>query len=136
MPFVRIEYMKEAHHNKNLNKISKTIQQTLINEFDVPIKDYFQVFQSHETHEFFYDESYFLNSKRSNKLLYIYVTLAPGRSKAEKLRFYKELSTSLSTHCGIQTEDIFILLVETERENWSFGNGLAQALEGGIPIEK
>jgi 4-oxalocrotonate tautomerase len=32
----------------------------------------------------------------------------------------------LHEEAGIRREDVFINLVETAKENWSFGNGIAQ----------
>ena len=127
MPFVRVDYMKGQYKKQELSEVSQVIQNTLMENFDIPAKDYFQIFQSHEDFEFCYDPNYF-DISRTDKLLYIYVTCAPGRSQAKKLRLYKELSSALSAKCSINSENIFIILNETARENWSFGNGLAQAL--------
>jgi len=127
MPFVRVDYMKGQYKKQELSDVSKVIQSMLMKNFDIPAKDYFQIFQSHEDFEFYYDPNYF-DISRTDKLLYIYITCAPGRSQAKKLRLYKELSSALSAKCNIASENIFILLIETGRENWSFGNGLAQAL--------
>jgi phenylpyruvate tautomerase PptA (4-oxalocrotonate tautomerase family) len=127
MPFVRVDYMKGQYSKQELSDVSKVIQSILMKEFDVPAKDYFQIFQSHEDFEFYYDPNYF-DVSRADKLLYIYITCAPGRSQPKKLRFYKELSSELSIKCTVTPENIFIVLIEAERENWSFGNGLAQAL--------
>lgn len=135
MPFIRVEYMKGQYQDKDLPNISKSIQNVLMEEFNVPAKDYFQVFQSHDKSEFYYDPNYF-NIPRTDKLLYIYVTLAPGRSQEKKFRFYKNLSYILSTNCDIRQENIFIVLVETGRDNWTFGNGLAQASEVNIGGEE
>jgi hypothetical protein len=33
---------------------------------------------------------------------------------------------SIHAQLGIRKEDVFINLVETAKENWSFGNGIAQ----------
>lgn len=134
MPFVRVDYMKGQYTKEQLCSISKTIQSVLIEQFNVPSKDYFQIYQQHEDFEFYYDPEYF-NVARTDKLLYIYVTLAHGRSQLKKFEFYQKLSCLLSTTCSIRKEDVFIMLVESERENWSFGNGLAQAFEpnnGGV----
>ena len=50
--------------------------------------------------------------------------------KAEQLSskkaFYKRLTERLQSLLGIRVEDVFISLVEVKKENWSFGNGVAQ----------
>ncbi|MCJ1969676.1 tautomerase family protein [Lactococcus carnosus] len=127
MPFVRIDYIKNQYSEEELTKISRVLQSSLVDDFDVPEKDCFQVFQNHESFEFHYDPDY-LCGTRTDRLLYIYITCGDGRSQAKKLKFYETLSLSLSRQCQVETENIFIILNESERENWSFGNGLAQAL--------
>lgn len=127
MPFVHIDYMKNKYCPEELKDISQVIQNSLVTEFDVPKEDGFQVFQNHEPFEFYYHPDY-LCGTRTDKLLYIYITCGDGRSQAKKLKFYDILSLSLQQQCQIETKNVFIILNETERENWSFGNGLAQAL--------
>jgi phenylpyruvate tautomerase PptA (4-oxalocrotonate tautomerase family) len=43
-----------------------------------------------------------------------------------KKAFYKMVSERLHQELGLSKEDIFINLVEVKKENWSFGNGVAQ----------
>jgi len=39
---------------------------------------------------------------------------------------YLGIAEGLHAAVGIRREDVFINLVEVKRENWSFGNGVAQ----------
>jgi 4-oxalocrotonate tautomerase len=39
----------------------------------------------------------------------------------------------LAEEQGFRKEDVFIDLVETSRENWSFGNGIAQYADAPPP---
>jgi 4-oxalocrotonate tautomerase len=39
---------------------------------------------------------------------------------------FKRLADLLHEEAGIRREDVFVNLVETAKENWSFGNGIAQ----------
>ncbi len=43
-----------------------------------------------------------------------------------KQAFYKALADGLHQRAGIRREDIVVSLVEVKKENWSFGNGIAQ----------
>ncbi len=43
-----------------------------------------------------------------------------------KKKFYRALADRLSAELGVRREDVFISLVEVKKENWSFGNGIAQ----------
>lgn len=53
MPFVKVNYMEDEYDKESLTSISQTIMKALIKEFQVPKKDYFQVFSSHKKEEFF-----------------------------------------------------------------------------------
>jgi hypothetical protein len=43
-----------------------------------------------------------------------------------KKAFYKQLAERLHEELDIRMEDVFINLIEVKKENWSFGNGIAQ----------
>ena len=43
-----------------------------------------------------------------------------------KKAFYKAVADGLNERLGLRREDVFINLVEVKKENWSFGNGVAQ----------
>jgi phenylpyruvate tautomerase PptA (4-oxalocrotonate tautomerase family) len=44
----------------------------------------------------------------------------------QKKALYKAIADGLATNLSLRQEDVFIGLVEVKRENWSFGNGIAQ----------
>jgi phenylpyruvate tautomerase PptA (4-oxalocrotonate tautomerase family) len=43
-----------------------------------------------------------------------------------KKSFYKTLAERLNKELNVRMEDVFVSLVEVKKENWSFGNGIAQ----------
>jgi phenylpyruvate tautomerase PptA (4-oxalocrotonate tautomerase family) len=59
----------------------------------------------------------------------IQITLNEGRTVELKKAFYKQLAERLHEELGVRMEDVFISLVEVKKENWSFGNGIAQYVE-------
>ncbi|MCM3676578.1 tautomerase family protein [Peribacillus frigoritolerans] len=128
MPFVQISYLENEYNHKDLQLISRNVMAALIEEFHVPKKDYFQIFQSHKVDEFYFDPNYLLSSKRTNQLLYILITCGPGRSKQQKELLYKSIANKLHNNCNVVKENVFIILSETNLENWSFGDGIAQMI--------
>ena len=56
----------------------------------------------------------------------IQITLNQGRTIEMKKAFYKRVADDLHQKLDIRREDVFINLVEVKKENWSFGNGIAQ----------
>jgi phenylpyruvate tautomerase PptA (4-oxalocrotonate tautomerase family) len=58
--------------------------------------------------------------------VFIQVTMNVGRTLEQKQGFYKKIADGLHEHLGLRREDVLINLVEVAKENWSFGNGIAQ----------
>ncbi|HEY3166770.1 MAG TPA: tautomerase family protein, partial [Candidatus Binatia bacterium] len=71
------------------------------------------------------DPSY-LDIPRTDGFIIIQITLNEGRTLALKKLFYKTVAERLHGELGVRLEDVFINLVEVKKENWSFGNGIAQ----------
>ncbi|MEW4368995.1 tautomerase family protein [Paenibacillus kandeliae] len=128
MPFIRIDYRKQAYTNEQLKHISEGLMQALQEHFYVPDNDYFQVFHAHELEQFMYDDRY-LDVERSDRLVYIQITLGSGRRVEQKKAFYKRAAELLAQQAGVRKQDVFIVLVETELQDWSFGNGDAQMID-------
>ena len=59
--------------------------------------------------------------------LLLQITSSP-RSKELKLELFRVLAEELEKQ-GIRKEDLFISISPTQREDWSFGNGIAQLIE-------
>ncbi|MCY7710998.1 tautomerase family protein [Bacillus safensis] len=129
MPFVKVSYMEDEYDKESLTSISQTIMKALMKEFQVPQKDYFQVFSSHKKEEFFYDPHYLVRHERDHRLLYIQITCGSGRTEGQKQSLYKEIADQLYNKLHISKENVFIILIETGLENWSFGEGLAQMIK-------
>lgn len=129
MPFVKVSYMEDEYDKESLTSISQTSMKALIKEFQVPKKDYFQVFSSHKKEEFFYDPHYLVRHERDHRLLYIQITCGSGRTEGQKQSLYKEIADQLYNKLHISKENVFIMLIETGLENWSFGEGLAQMIK-------
>jgi 4-oxalocrotonate tautomerase len=49
-----------------------------------------------------------------------------GRKRQQKRKLFKRMAEILAQAPGLPPQDLFIKLVETSWENWSFGNGEAQ----------
>jgi len=124
MPLVRIDLAKgkSAQFRKTLGDIVYKAMTDLIN---VPTDDKFQIITQHPPEELNYAQSY-LGIEHSAGLVLIQITLTVGRTVEAKQAFYKEIAEQIHAQLGIRKEDVFINLVETAKENWSFGNGIAQ----------
>ena len=91
----------------------------------VPRNDHFQIIGEHSVENFIFDPDY-LGIHRTNDLIMVQIFFNEGRSVAQKQALYKAIAEGLSRQLGVRLEDVFITLVEVKKENWSFGNGIAQ----------
>lgn len=124
MPLVRISLIegKTAEYRK---KIGDVVHQAMVETLNVPPLDRFQLIAMHPKSDFIYDPQY-LNIARTDDLVMIQITLNSGRSTEMKKAFYQRVADLLAAEIKIRAEDVLINLVEVSKENWSFGNGLAQ----------
>jgi len=124
MPLVRISLMqgKPAHFGKEVGEI---VYQAMLSAITIPAHDHFQVITEHDHNSLIYDPTY-LDIERTDGFLVIQITLNEGRTPEAKKALYQEIAQRLHATLGIRTEDVFINLVEVKKENWSFGNGIAQ----------
>jgi 4-oxalocrotonate tautomerase len=124
MPLVRIDLVrgKSAHYRKALGEI---VYKAMVDVINVPTNDEFQVITEHAPEELTFPESY-LGNHYSQDAIFIQVTLNSGRSLELKKAFYKRIVDDLQTQLKMRPDDVVINLVEVPKENWSFGNGIAQ----------
>ena len=123
MPLVRISLLKGKPASYR-RKLGDAVHQALVETIDVPAKDRFQLITEHEPEDFVYDREY-LGIARSRDLVIIQVTLSAGRSLHLKRSLYRAIAGRLAAAVQLRPEDVWINLVETAKENWSFGNGVA-----------
>ncbi len=91
---------------------------------NVPANDRFQVITEHDPDGLVYDPGY-LGIKRSDDVIFIEIVLSQGRTLDQKKAFYRAVADTLAKNPEVRQEDVFLVLVEVVKENWSFGNGLA-----------
>lgn len=117
--------MRKGKSREYKRAIIASIYESMRLTFDVPEDDIFMVIDEHETDDFNYGKSY-LGIERTDDLLIIQVTANNTRTLDKKKAFFAKTAELLVNGTGIRKEDIFINIVEVPKENWSFGNGLAQ----------
>jgi phenylpyruvate tautomerase PptA (4-oxalocrotonate tautomerase family) len=124
MPLVRIAFMKGRPEGFG-RKVADVVYRTMVDTINVPAKDNFQIITELDKDGLVYDPGY-LDIARTDGIVIIQITLNEGRTVELKKAFYKALADRLKQELGVRREDVFIGLVEVKKENWSFGNGIAQ----------
>lgn len=123
MPLVRID-LRKGKDEAYRQTVGRTVYEAMVS-VGVPEKDRFQVLTEHDAANFLADKDY-LGIHRSDELIIIQITWNEGRTVAQKQALYKAVAGGLHAAVGLRYEDVFISLVEVKKENWSFGNGIAQ----------
>jgi 4-oxalocrotonate tautomerase len=123
MPFVRIE-LRKGRTAEQRRAISDAVHASMVEAIKVPPLDRFQVVTEHEAEGFVYDPTY-LDIQRTDGLVIVQITLNAGRTVEARQELYKTIADKLEK-LGVRRQDVMVNLVETQKENWSFGNGIAQ----------
>jgi phenylpyruvate tautomerase PptA (4-oxalocrotonate tautomerase family) len=106
-------------------KAGEIVYRAMVDTINVPEKDHFQIITEHDDDSLLYDPSY-LDIPRTDGIIFIQIILNEGRSVDLKKKLFKTMAERLNKELGIRMEDVLINLVEVKKENWSFGNGIAQ----------
>ncbi|MFV8815115.1 tautomerase family protein, partial [Aerococcus urinaeequi] len=94
----------------------------------IPEEDKFVVVNDLKAEELIFSTNY-LGVDRTEGIVIIQITMNEGRTTEVKKALYKTVADKLNSQLDIRKEDVFINLVEVNKENWSFGNGIAQYAE-------
>jgi len=124
MPLVRIE-LRRGKPSAFKQMLTTDIYEAMREAFNVPEHDRFMVINEHDADNFIFDRNY-LGIERSDDLVIIQLTVSNTRSLETKQAFYARLVERLRQRPGLRPEDVFVNFVEVVKENWSFGNGIAQ----------
>ncbi|MGY2187273.1 4-oxalocrotonate tautomerase [compost metagenome] len=124
MPLVRVD-LKKQQDPTYAKRVGQLIYAALRSAIDVPENDNFQILNEHDEQHFIFDPQY-LGIQRTDNLVIIQITLSEGRTLEKKKLLYKTIVDGLNEQLAVRPEDVFINLVEVKKENWSFGNGIAQ----------
>ncbi|MGZ8218638.1 tautomerase family protein [Methylomagnum sp.] len=124
MPLVQIS-VDSSRTPTEVKAISDGVYDALAEAVNVPAGDKFQIITTHSPEYLVFSKDY-LGIERSDHFLAIQIFFNAGRTVEQKTKLYQAIADRLAANPGIRKEDILINLVEVPKENWSFGNGVAQ----------
>jgi 4-oxalocrotonate tautomerase len=125
MPLARIDVNKHVPIER-IRAVSEVVYRAMIEVANVPPHDKFQVITRHEADEIVYPREGYLGIDYSPNIILIQVTWVGGRSTDVKKKFYRQIADELHEKYGVRKQDVWINLVDSGREDWSFGNGEMQ----------
>jgi 4-oxalocrotonate tautomerase len=127
MPLVRIS-VRQGTSAEYRKALSDGVHRAMIEAIAIPRDDRFQVITEYLPEALVYDPQY-LGVHRSDRIVFVQITMSFGRKPQQKRKLFKRMAEILAQAPGLPPQDLFINLVETSWENWSFGSGEAQYMD-------
>jgi phenylpyruvate tautomerase PptA (4-oxalocrotonate tautomerase family) len=122
MPLQRIDLVA-GRPAEQRRAIADAIHRALVETVGVPAADRFQVVAEHVPGALVFPPEY-LGVAHANVVL-VQITLNAGRTLEQKRLLYRRMA-ELVEAAGVPRGDLVVSLVEVAKENWSFGDGVAQ----------
>lgn len=124
MPLTRIA-LRKGKSAAFRRAIAEGVYRAMRETFNVPEEDKFILIDEYDADNFHFGANY-LGVQRSDDLVIVQITANNTRTVEQKKALYARIAEILTENGALRREDVFINLVEVQKENWSFGNGLAQ----------
>lgn len=120
----------EGRTDAELKTMLDAAHRAMLGAFKVPERDRYQIVNEYRPSRMIVEDTG-LGIPRTDKVVVVQVVSRP-RGKEAKQKFYKLLTDELQKSCGIDPSDVMVSIVENSDEDWSFGLGRAQFLEGDL----
>ena len=130
MPLVRIDVIEGRRTPEQLRAFADTVQEVMLDVFAAPPRDRYQVVTEHRPGQLICEDTG-LGFERTDDLVVIQV-FQQGRDAEQKRALYAALASRLQAGHGLAQTDLVVSVVANDREDWSFGMGRAQFLEGDL----
>lgn len=125
MPLARIDLAQDTSPAA-VQAIGDVIYDAMTRIANVPEHDKFQIINRHAADELVYPAAGYLGMTYTPNIVFIQITWNTGRTVEVKKAFYKAIAEGIHEKTGIRKEDVWINLVDVNREDWSFGGGEMQ----------
>ena len=129
MPLVRVDVV-EGRTDEEVRTLLDAIQEVMEDVFAAPPRDRYQVLTEHPSGHLVLEDTG-LGIERTDGRVLVQV-VQQGRSEAQKKALYAALARRLGEATGLRPEDLVVSVTENTREDWSFGYGVAQFLDGTL----
>jgi phenylpyruvate tautomerase PptA (4-oxalocrotonate tautomerase family) len=120
----------EGRTDAELQTMLDAAHRAMLAAFKVPERDRYQIVNEYKPSRMIVEDTG-LGIPRTDKVVVVQVVSRP-RGKKAKQKFYRLLTEELQTSCGIAPSDVMVSVIENTDEDWSFGLGRAQFLEGDL----
>ena len=124
MPLIHISMRAgkpEAYRQAIFDSLYRAMREAL----DVPEDDQFMTIREHDAANFRTSTSCY-GVSRTEDVVYIQITVFDTRTPEQKKALFRRIAELLSENPGIRPENVFVNVLESAKENWSVGHGVAQ----------
>ena len=124
MPLINISLRAgkpEAYRQAIFDSLYRAMRETL----SVPEDDQFMTMTEHNAANFRTSTSCY-GVSRTEDTVYIQFTVFDTRTTEQRKALFKRTAELLGDKPGIRPENVFIVVMESAKENWSVGHGVAQ----------
>ena len=122
MPLTRIT-VREGMSDARLQQLSALYHQTLVEVFDVPPEDKFQILEALPARALVYHPHY-QTGRRDGDFILFQILAGKPRSTVVKQRLYERLAERLHADLGIHPDNLMVVIQLNGSEEWRFGRGL------------
>ena len=129
MPLIYFNVL-EGRTDAELQAMLDAAHRAMLAAFGVPERDRYQIVNEYKPSRMVVEDTG-LGIPRTDKVVVVQVVSRP-RGKEAKQTFYRLLTEELQKSCGIAPSDVMVSVIENTDEDWSFGLGRAQFLEGDL----
>ena len=124
MPLTRVSLLK-GKSPEYRKAILDGLYPALREAFGVPEDDRFMLIEEYDKSNFVYGETYSGIAHDDDRVI-VQITVNNTRGPEQKKALFARIAEILAKNPGIRPENILVNLLEVPKENWSFGNGIAQ----------
>ena len=130
MPLVMVDTIRGEYDEPQLRTLLDAVQDAVVEAFDVPATDRYQILTQHEPFELVALDTG-LGIERSDRLVMIRLS-SKARPEEAKVALYRAIARNLADRLDISGNDLVVTINENGDADWSFGHGTAQFLTGDL----
>ncbi|USS93493.1 tautomerase family protein [Fructilactobacillus ixorae] len=130
MPLMRIDMVKGRRTPDEIKRVMQLSYDLTRKDLGVPEDDRFQVVTQHEAYEMKLMDAG-LGIKRSDDIL-LFEILSTPRTMGQKKQYCQDMAQAFHEELGMDPADVMIVFATNHAEDFSFGNGKQQFLNGEL----
>jgi len=127
MPMTRITVHQNTSQSR-IAAISEILHHTLVENFDVPAQDRFQIVEKLPASQRIYDRHYLSGARGDGFILFMLLAGKP-RTAAQKSAFCQRLVQRLEQQLDVHPDDVMVVMQFNTAGDWSFSQGQLYAQE-------